>query len=127
MQTDDYEAANAARQRLAPKSRLRVFSSLSDLRKRKRSHKSASEEPAITNEAPSAILRPSTGTEDVLINLDGSAITDCNDSKDIYKWATLYENQRGYAYLDLLDSQLADTAQINNFLDTLLFQPLTPT
>ena len=120
MQADDYEAADAARQRLTPKSRLRLFSSLNDLRKRKQSNKSASKKSAEADQDTPAILGPSTGTEDNVINLDGSAITDSDVSKDIYRWATLYENQRGCVHMSLFDSQLINVAQINNIFNTLL-------
>lgn len=120
MQADDYEAADAARQRLTPKSRLRLFSSLNDLRKRKQSNKSASKKSAEADKDTPAILGPSTGTEDNVINLDGSAITDSDVSKDIYRWATLYENQRGCVHMSLFDSQLINVAQINNIFNTLL-------
>ena len=120
MRADDYEAADAARQRLTPKSRLRIFSSLSNLRKRKQSNKSVSQESTETNQGIPAILRSSTGAEDNAIGLDGSAITDSDISKDIYRWATLYENQRGCVHLNLFDCQLSDIVQINNIFNTLL-------
>lgn len=103
LQVDEYSAADAARQRLAPKSRFGLLSSISDLRKnRKSSAKSTdtrserdSDEVSTANDEV-AQLRPSTGTDNTLIDLDGSAITEFHENRDVYRWAMIYENQRGY-------------------------------
>lgn len=102
MQADDYSAADAARRRLAPKSRLRLFASLTSLRQRSKSTSSKRSSAAIQSAeltdstGGTAHSRPPIDTDDVLINLDGSAISDFHENKDVYKWAILYENQRGY-------------------------------
>jgi hypothetical protein len=102
MQPDEYSAADAARRRLAPKSGLRLFASLTSLRQRSKSTSSKRSSTAIQSAqltesmGETAHLRPPTDTDDVLINLDGSAISDFHENKDVYKWAILYENQRGY-------------------------------
>jgi hypothetical protein len=102
MQLDDYSAADAARRRLAPKSGLRLFASLTNLRQRSRSTTSRMSYPATeptdelesTNEV--APTHPSTGDIDIIISLDSSAISNFHENKDVYRWAVLYENQRGY-------------------------------
>ncbi|KIM85209.1 hypothetical protein PILCRDRAFT_817208 [Piloderma croceum F 1598] len=100
MQTDEYSAADAARRRLAPKSGLRLFASLTSLRQRSKSTSSKRSSTASAELTEStggtAHLHPPTDTDDVLINLDGSAISDFHENKDVYKWAILYENQRGF-------------------------------
>lgn len=105
MQADEYSAADGARQRLAPKSRFRLLSSLSDLRRRVKSTKSKhsnSEEDfghvfGSADDSELTEARPSTGTANTVIDLDCSAISDLHEEfeKDVYKWAVIYENQRG--------------------------------
>jgi hypothetical protein len=45
-----------------------------------------------------AQARPSTGTANTVIDLDCSAISELHEDKDVYRWAIIYENQRGYAF-----------------------------
>lgn len=103
MQADEYSAADAARQRLAPKSRFRLLSSLSDLRQRAKSTKSKRNDAGDHSDDASgssdelAQMRPSTGTAHTVIDLDDSAISEIHENRDSYRWAILYENQRGYA------------------------------
>ncbi|KII94380.1 hypothetical protein PLICRDRAFT_88608 [Plicaturopsis crispa FD-325 SS-3] len=118
MREDDYAAADGARARLHPKSRFSVSLSVPSLRARARSHaKLRSPEPQMREmgEAPDGqppLSRSVVATN--FINLDGSAIGSDEDlqSKDVYRWAMLYENQRGitlfstryYSALSLLPS-----------------------
>ncbi|KZP31343.1 hypothetical protein FIBSPDRAFT_849833 [Athelia psychrophila] len=108
MQVDDYDAADLARQRLAPKSGFRLFTaSLSNLRRdrtrsggSRRSTRTSRSENANADEAragegdsePTAAAP----TIDAAIDLDSSAISGFREDKDTYRWATIYENQRGF-------------------------------
>lgn len=95
MQVDDYAAADAARRKLAPKTGFRLFtSSLSNLG-RQRTKSTTSNDNGKTEDADGAQIRPSTGTVEAFITLDGSAISDFHENGDVYRWAILYENQRG--------------------------------
>lgn len=96
MQADDYSAADAARRRLAQKQGLRLFASLTNLRQRTKSATSKkSGTPSHFSESTNELTQQ-TGDGDTAINLDASAIPDFHENKDVYKWAILYENQRGY-------------------------------
>ncbi|KAF7969353.1 hypothetical protein HWV62_27693 [Athelia sp. TMB] len=98
MREDDYAAADAARQRLAPKKGLRGLShSLSNLRRDRTKSVSSKKTSRSANDGQDEgdITRPSVATT-VAIDLDGSAISGFHLEKDIYRWATIYENQRGF-------------------------------
>ena len=100
MQADEYAAADAARRCLAPKSSFRLFPSLTSLRQRSKSttSKRTIEPVNVAESADDTVHLPlPTDTGDITINLDGSAISDFHENKDVYGWAILYENQRGYA------------------------------
>jgi hypothetical protein len=131
MQADEYSAADPARRRLTPKSGLRIFASLTNLRQRSKSttsRKSAAANDSVhvsesTDEPPP--LRPSTGTGDTIINLDGSAISDFHESKDVYRWAILYENQRGHVLHLVVGNQITYAfIQLHCILYSILFWPL---
>jgi hypothetical protein len=92
MQTDEPEAAEQARRRITPRrSFLSLFARNSNAPPLPEDQSSPSESvnahPAITS-----LAVPET-TESV--NLDGSAALPNDDTKDIYRWAIIYENQRG--------------------------------
>jgi hypothetical protein len=98
MQIAEYAAADLARRRLLPKRHF--FPSLSDLRaslspKSKSIRKKNSNESWPKNE-PLIQTDPLIAEEtDNYIILDDSAIPDGLEEKDIYRWAIVYENQRG--------------------------------
>ncbi|KAH7911204.1 hypothetical protein BJ138DRAFT_1240107 [Hygrophoropsis aurantiaca] len=119
MQRDDPSAADSARRRVAPKSRLPLFSSLPNLR----SHHKASKQKSPSRRHPDTHtddhqshndLPPLEQTNDNnnIINLDESALPQLPADRDVYRWAVVYENQRGitifstpyYSPLSLLPS-----------------------
>jgi len=132
---DDPEGAVAARQRLAPKSRLsqlfgksKLTTSASTPSLRKRRKSTTSEGSSQDNQGPSTqsidVDRP--------INLDNTALIGEDTYQDRYEWAIVYENQRGYVYALTLTahSHLCSMLQNDRLLITLLFKsvatPLRP-
>lgn len=96
MLADDYSAANSARQRLAPKSGFRLLtSSLTNLRRKGTNSSAGKTDSSGEDASTSDQIRQSDTTE---IDLDSSAISDFRVDKDVYRWATIYENQRGCAF-----------------------------
>jgi hypothetical protein len=85
---DDYDAANAARERFIPKTRFPHFLSLPNLSR----SRSTSQ---IEHPTPSADTQTSTVFNADLISLDPSGLDDQDEYKDKYEWAMVYENQRG--------------------------------
>ena len=131
LQADEYSAADPARRRLVPKSGLRIFASLTSLRQRSKS--ATSRKSAGANDSTQATderdpLRPSTGT-DTIINLDGSAISDFHENKDVYRWAILYENQRGYIFRLIAEPNISylHPASLYSPLRTILASPFSHT
>ncbi|KAG1749989.1 uncharacterized protein EDB91DRAFT_1344565 [Suillus paluster] len=117
MEPDDPSAVEPARRRLAPKSRFRIFSSLPNLFsccnfKRPKPHPADSELEANSLNNSVGQLPPLEQTNDstTIINLDISSISNIPDNKNEYRWAVVYENQRGltvfsspyYSHLSLL-------------------------
>jgi hypothetical protein len=93
MKTDDYSAAEPARRRLLKKDSFRLFASLPNLRskrKQKESGKDNDDAVPVFIETP-----PSPTDSNGFIHLDNAAICEDED-KPVYRWAVLYENQRGY-------------------------------
>src|ERR1700728_5412036 len=93
MKTDDYSAAEPARRRLLKKDSFRLFASLPNLRskrKQKESGKNSDDAVPVFIETP-----PSPTDSNGFIHLDNAAICEDED-KPVYRWAVLYENQRGY-------------------------------
>ena len=92
---DDPAAADPARRKVAPKSRLsRLFAFRSSPNLRR---VSSQEEPPVSNVA--------------VLDVDNTPITlDCSTLEDVftdrYEWAVLYENQRGYVLFSLLSLNL---------------------
>ncbi|KAH7930975.1 hypothetical protein BV22DRAFT_1053566 [Leucogyrophana mollusca] len=119
MRRDDPAAADPARRRLAQKSRFPLFSSLPNLR----SHHDAAKRNKSLGQADHSAdnlhhtdsgLHPleQTNDNDTIISLDHGALPDAPEDRDVYRWAVMYENQRGitvfstpyYSRLSLLPS-----------------------
>ncbi|KAG2159861.1 uncharacterized protein EDB93DRAFT_1112311 [Suillus bovinus] len=116
---DDPSAAEPARRRLAPKTRLSIFSFPPNLFSccRFRHHEprpaDAESEADSSNKPIEQLVPPLEQTNDntTIITLDISGISDIPGiNKDDYRWAVVYENQRGltilsspyYSHLSLL-------------------------
>lgn len=99
---DDPEATEAALRRLTPKSRIRLLPSVSKLRLKRRFRV---QQPATTSEPDS--LADHVGTPPRFSEETGSIVLDAQDLSDVpgdhnvYRWAILYENQRGYVSVHL--------------------------
>jgi hypothetical protein len=101
MQIAEYAAADLARRRLLPKRHF--FPSLSDLRaslspksKPNRKEREKNSNESWPKDEPPMQTDPLIPEEtDNYIILDDSAIPDGLEEKDIYRWAIVYENQRG--------------------------------
>ncbi|KAF9241386.1 hypothetical protein BU15DRAFT_44942 [Melanogaster broomeanus] len=96
MHADDPSAADPARRRLARKSRFTPLSSLSSLRSRYRASKDKFRQRSESIER----LASSTGLPEPVedthsIFLDYDHLPDLPDDNGVYRWAVLYENQRG--------------------------------
>jgi hypothetical protein len=105
LQLDEYAAADPARKRLAPKRRFPVFASLSNLRAPSHSGRQEgadrSDDSHAQEQAPETFLPPSTLTADAEdhIELSDDRFPDLpDDGKNHYRWAALFENQRGYVF-----------------------------
>jgi len=111
---DDPAAADPARRKVAPKSRLsRLFA----FRSTPNLHRVPSQE-----ELPALNLS--------VLDVDSTPITlDCSTLGDVftdrYEWAVLYENQRGSVLLFLLSLNLICHSQAHCLLYTLLLEPIT--
>ena len=79
MRADDSAAADPARRRLLQKSHFPRFPSLPSLRSEK-----LNSLPLLSSDHP---------TDD--IHIDDAPLPLPTDDKDLYRWAILYENQRG--------------------------------
>ncbi|OAX42962.1 hypothetical protein K503DRAFT_853609 [Rhizopogon vinicolor AM-OR11-026] len=102
MKRDDPAAVEPARRRLAPKSRFRIFSSLPNLSscykfKRPKQQPADSEFETHSSNQSVGQLPPLEQTNDntTTITLDNTSISNISDNKDEYRWAVVYENQRG--------------------------------
>ncbi|KAG0708859.1 hypothetical protein DFH29DRAFT_345129 [Suillus ampliporus] len=116
MEPDDPSAVEPARRRLAPKTRSRMFSSLASLFsfcsfKRQKPQPADSEfEANSLNNSVGQLPLEQTNDNTTIINLDVSSVSNIPDNKDEYRWAVVYENQRGltlfssqyYSHLSLL-------------------------
>ncbi|KIJ68455.1 hypothetical protein HYDPIDRAFT_24727 [Hydnomerulius pinastri MD-312] len=97
MQADDPSTVEAARRRLTKGSRFPLFSSLPNLRSRYKASKDK------LRERSESIERHSRSTGDLphpvedthTIVLDYDHLPDLPHDKDVYRWAIVYENQRG--------------------------------
>ncbi|KAF9229280.1 hypothetical protein BS17DRAFT_812030 [Gyrodon lividus] len=96
MRADDPSAVDAARRRLARKSRFPLFSSLQNLRSKYRASKEKLKQrsESIERLAHSTSVLPQP-VEAHTIFLDYNHLPDLSGDKDVYRWAILYENQRG--------------------------------
>lgn len=133
MTRDDPSAVTEARLRLAQKQSF--FSSL-HLGRRKREERPRSATSASSSTSSSTASLPTcidNQDEPQLLELDGHLLDipileeDCD--KDVYRWALMYENQRGYApfvYLQLYTSNMI-VCQGNYILDSLLLTSVTIT
>jgi len=113
---DDPEGAAAARQRLAPKSRLSQLFAKTKLSKSTSAPSlKRTRDPSVSDEHPTPEEPPlSAQSIDVAapINLDNTALIGEDIYQDRYEWAIVYENQRGmtvfsipyYSSLSLLPS-----------------------
>ncbi|KAG2154845.1 hypothetical protein DEU56DRAFT_770745 [Suillus clintonianus] len=114
---DDPSAAEPARRRLAPKTRFRIFSFLTNLftccNSKRHNPQPADSEVEADSSSKSVGLPPLEQINDntTTITLDISGISNIPDiNKDEYRWAVVYENQRGltvfsspyYSHLSLL-------------------------
>ncbi|KAH7883582.1 hypothetical protein F5I97DRAFT_2064875 [Phlebopus sp. FC_14] len=89
MQADDPSVVDAARRRLAQKSRFRLFPSMPNLRSK---YKSSTGHPLRVD----PFGRSTTDAEDThAIVLDSVNLPHLLDDRDVYRWAVVYENQRG--------------------------------
>ena len=95
MKIDDYAAAEPARQRLIAKPGFRLFASIPNLR-RSASSSTKGKRPD-TPEEPEDPIRVPSIDGDTCIHLDNSAIDESDDTP-AYRWAILYENQRGCVF-----------------------------
>lgn len=105
LKTDDPEAVEPARRRLAQKSRFRICSSLPNLSscykfKRPKRQLADSGFEAYSPNQSVGQLPPLEQTNDntTIITLDDTSISNISNNKDEYRWAVVYENQRGYIY-----------------------------
>jgi hypothetical protein len=106
---DDPAAADPARRKIAPKSRLsRLFAFRSSPNLRR---VSSQEEPPVLNVA-------SLDVDSTPITLDSSTLEDV--FTDRYEWAILYENQRGSVLLSLLSLSISSafTASLSSLYPT---------
>ncbi|KAG2350357.1 hypothetical protein BDR05DRAFT_993767 [Suillus weaverae] len=116
---DDPSAVEPARRRLAPKTRFRIFSSLPNIfsccgsRHHKPQPADSESNAEVSSNKSIEQLPPLEQTNDntTIITLDISGILDIPGmNKDEYRWAVVYENQRGltilsspyYSHLSLL-------------------------
>jgi hypothetical protein len=101
---DERSGADAARQRLTRKSRFNLFASL----RSQRHLTSSTSESKVKNSKKKDQLQDSDTTSELSlppqnqaalvpdpIHLDDSGVSLLQDDKDVYRWAVLYENQRG--------------------------------
>jgi hypothetical protein len=104
-QRDDYSAADAARKRLIPKGRFRFFASLPNLRvfsAHAGSQRNDREQQDDRNLGGTSPLERISSTSTALdaedeIELEEGRLPDLpEDGKNEYRWAILFENQRGY-------------------------------
>jgi hypothetical protein len=100
MVADDYAAAEPARQRLVPKRGFRLFASLPNLRQKATPSLKPTVEVGHTDEGNNnnddvfeGLPSPLESTENTLIKLDNMVVVE--DDQLLYRWAILYENQRG--------------------------------
>jgi hypothetical protein len=109
LKPDDPSAADAARERLRPRHRFPVFSSFQNLRQSaavsgtKKKRKSKAKEQGDVDIA----VRDAVGQDNVPVSFDPvihleNATADIYAGKLIYRWAILYENQRGCSKFILL-------------------------
>jgi hypothetical protein len=117
LQIDEYSAADAARKRFAPKYRFPFFRSTPDLRAASKPNvksgilkgkgKSSVDEDQHDNvsvDVDHVSLQSSVNGQSFeecvelpdKIALDECSIPDGFEDNDVYRWAILYENQRGY-------------------------------
>lgn len=99
METDDPSVVEPARRRLAPKSRFRSLINLSSCYKLKR-HK---RQPGLDANSSNQSLGPlppldQTNDNTTVITLENPSISNIFDNKNEYRWAVVYENQRGYIH-----------------------------
>ncbi|KAF8846380.1 hypothetical protein BDN67DRAFT_961102 [Paxillus ammoniavirescens] len=97
MQVDNSSAVDGARRRLAPKSRFPLFSSLPNLRSKYSASKEKLKQRSETIErlSRSTVVLPQPDEDTRTIVLDYEHLPDMSDDEDVYRWAVLYENQRG--------------------------------
>lgn len=105
MKTDDPSAVEPARRRLTPKTRFRIFSSLLNLsscckfkRPKQQFADSGFEENSSNQHVGQLPPLEQTNDNTTIITLDNSSISNISDNKDEYRWAVVYENQRGYIH-----------------------------
>ena len=105
MRTDDPAAVEPARRRLAQKSRFRISSSLQNLsscykfkRPRRQPADSGFEAHSPNQSVGQLPSLEHTNDNTTIITLDNSSISNISNNKDEYRWAVVYENQRGYIY-----------------------------
>jgi len=123
MEPDDPAAAEPARRRLQS-SRLRLFSSLPSLRSRSSQPRPRSQLSFLHPSQDSHNQHPALRSSNSLpIALDDANVHPLGNTKDVYRWAALYENQRGitlfsspyYSPLSLLPTDpLPFTIPLNN-------------
>jgi len=96
MQLDEPEAANQARRRLLPRRSLLTFFRRKSV-KSFRNVSEASSGPSVgqdSNDLPQTMQAAVSYTTES-VDLDDSTITPDDHTTDVYRWAIIYENQRG--------------------------------
>ncbi|KAJ7293581.1 hypothetical protein C8J57DRAFT_1269399 [Mycena rebaudengoi] len=92
---DEYSAADQARTRLRAKTSFRLF--------RSRKRRTSDRKPAEPDSESPRISTAAAGAPDVYVHLDASFESSyVDDTQDQYRWAILYENQRGLKFFSTL-------------------------
>ncbi|KAK0478348.1 hypothetical protein IW261DRAFT_1565329 [Armillaria novae-zelandiae] len=106
--TDDYHAVDAARNRFVKKSRFPIFSSVPNLRHVFSSHKLRSREQEEHEEQQESRVEEPEEVASSAVEHDGQLEiglppfgVDADDGRTEFRWAVLYENQRGYTLFSL--------------------------
>jgi hypothetical protein len=134
LETDEYSAADPARRRLQPKARFPLFASLSNLRypssipsgsksKGKRNHK---QNHGAATDDPPIVVHPDVADSNPIIHLDNSAIAEEEECNNIYQWAVIYENQRGYVLVSIAPEIHLMAQQHHSILHTILLKTVPP-
>jgi hypothetical protein len=120
--SEDRSVAELARKRLAKGKQLNLRFSYLNAWQTRRKSRPLSEQPVF----------PDDTAEVINLNALNGPWVDLNIGQDIYKWAVVYENQRGFARSSFASGRerktlISHIPQSYNFLNTVLLSPrITP-